>query len=41
MNDSDGIERLKLSAIIYEYSASYEIAFAHPLSSFAQDGSFE
>jgi hypothetical protein len=39
--DSNGIERLELSAIIYEYSASYEIAFAHPLSSLDEDGNFK
>jgi hypothetical protein len=36
--DSNGIERLELSAIIYEYSQAYEIAFAHPLSDLAEDG---
>jgi hypothetical protein len=38
--DSNGIERLELAAIIYEYSAPSEIAFAHPLSSLAPDGNF-
>ncbi|MCI0390959.1 MAG: serine protease [Acidobacteria bacterium] len=38
--DSNGIERLELAAIIYEYSAFSEIAFAHPLSSLAEDGHF-
>ncbi|SRR6266498_1494413 len=38
--DSNGIERLELAAIIYEYSALSEIAFAHPLSSLAEDGHF-
>lgn len=39
--DSNSIERPELSAIIYEYSESWEIAFAHPLSSLAEDGTFE
>lgn len=38
--DTNGIERLELAAIIYEYSSAYEIAFAHPLSQLAEDGSF-
>ncbi len=38
--DANGIERLELSAIIYEYSQVYEIAFAHPLSDLAEDGTF-
>jgi hypothetical protein len=38
--DSNGIERLELSAIIYEYSATSEIAFAHPLSQLTEDGNF-
>lgn len=38
--DSDGLERLEIAGIIYEYSASYEIVFAHPLLSFAEDGNF-
>jgi hypothetical protein len=39
--DSDGIERLELCAIIYEYSPSFEIAFAHPLGSLDDDGNFK
>lgn len=38
--DSNGIERIELSAIIYEYSAAYEIAFAHPMSQLAEGGNF-
>lgn len=38
--DSNGIEHIELAAIIYEYSALSEIAFAHPLSSLAEDGNF-
>ena len=38
--DSNGVERLELSAIIYEYSESWEIAFAHPLNSLNEDGDF-
>jgi Trypsin-like peptidase domain len=38
--DSDGIERLELAAIIYEYSTDYEIALAHPLSNLAENGDF-
>ena len=40
MVDENNIERLELAAIIYEYSPTFEIAFAHPLSSLAEDGSF-
>jgi len=39
--DSNGIERPELSAIIYEYTQSWEIAFAHPLSSLEEDGRFK
>ena len=38
--DAEGIERLELSAIIYEYSESYQITFAHPLRDLAEDGTF-
>jgi len=38
--DEGGIERLELSAIIYEYSAIHEIALAHPLTDLLIDGTF-
>jgi hypothetical protein len=38
--DANGIERLELAAIIYEYNPSYEVAFAHPLTGLAEDGNF-
>jgi hypothetical protein len=38
--DSNGIERLELAAIIYEYSPTSEIALAHPLSKLEEDGNF-
>lgn len=38
--ESGLIERLELSAIIYQYSESTEIALAHPLTSLQPDGSF-
>jgi len=39
--DESGIERLELSAIIYEYSPINEIALAHPLTDLLPDGSFQ
>jgi hypothetical protein len=38
--DRDRLERIELSAIIYEYSATLGIAFAHPLTDLNPDGSF-
>jgi hypothetical protein len=38
--DSGNIERLELAAIIYEYSETFEIALAHPLTDLAPDGTF-
>lgn len=38
--EESGIERLELSAIIYEYSAINEIALAHPLTDLLSDGTF-
>jgi hypothetical protein len=38
--DESGIERLELSAIIYEYSAINEIALAHPLIDLMPNGTF-
>jgi hypothetical protein len=38
--DKNGIERLELAAIIYEYSPVNEIALAHPLVDLSQDGTF-
>lgn len=38
--DENKIERLELAGIIYEYSPSFEIAFAHPLADLNEDGTF-
>jgi hypothetical protein len=38
--EESGIERLEVSAIIYEYSAINEIALAHPLTNLLPDGTF-
>lgn len=35
------LERLELTAIIYEYSNIYEIALAHPLTDLLPDGTFD
>lgn len=38
--DRNGIERLELSAVIYEYSSNMGIVFAHPLIDLTPDGTF-
>lgn len=38
--EENNLERLELAAIIYEYSQSFEIAFAHPLNDLREDGTF-
>jgi hypothetical protein len=38
--DFNGIERLELAAIIYQYSQTSETMLAHPLNTLVQDGTF-
>jgi hypothetical protein len=38
--ESEGIERLELVGIIYEFNPTFEIAFAHPLCDLLEDGTF-